>query len=178
MTHVAADTFVSCLASAPRDATRGFRFKSLDGAERFYSFAELEHEAQIRAGKLAALGLGRGDRVALVIADPAEFVLSFVAAAIGGMVPVPIYPRASFKAKNAYENTVAHIVRAAGAKLLLATDAAKTVMEEVLALDVGDVRLAMLGDLEAAEPKPIADPSTIRPDDLCFLQFTSGSTSL
>lgn len=178
MTHVAADTLVSCLAAAPRDPARGFRFKSLHGAERFYSFAELEREAEQRAGKLAGLGLERGDRVALVIADPAEFVLSFIGAAIGGMVPVPIYPRASFKAKNAYENTVAHIVRAAGAKLLLSTEAAKPVMEEVLTLDLSGVRLAMLGELEAATPKPTVDPSLIRPDDLCFLQFTSGSTSL
>jgi fatty-acyl-CoA synthase len=178
MTHVAADTLVSCLAAAPRDPARGFRFKSLDGAERFFSFEELEREAERRAGKLAGLGLQRGDRVALVIADPAEFVLSFLGAAIGGMVPVPIYPRASFKAKNAYEHTVAHIVRAAGAKLLLSTEAAKQVMEEVLELDVGNVKLALLGDLEAATPKPFADASTIRPEDLCFLQFTSGSTSL
>jgi fatty-acyl-CoA synthase len=178
MTHVAADTLVSCLAAAPRDPARGFRFKSLDGGERFYSFADLEREAELRAGKLAALGLERGDRIALVIADPAEFVLSFVGAAIGGMVPVPIYPRASFKAKNAYENTVAHIVRAAGAKLLLSTEAAKPVMEEVLALDLAGVRLAMLSDLAAATPKPILDRAMIRPDDLCFLQFTSGSTSL
>jgi fatty-acyl-CoA synthase len=178
MTHVAADTLVSCLAAAPRDPARGFRFKSLDSAERFFSFEALEREAERRAGKLAGLGLQRGDRVALVIADPAEFVLSFLGAAIGGMVPVPIYPRASFKAKNAYENTVAHIVRAAGAKLLLSTEAAKQVMEEVLELDVGGAKLALLSDLEAATPKPYADRSTIRPEDLCFLQFTSGSTSL
>ncbi|HET6338491.1 MAG TPA: fatty acyl-AMP ligase [Polyangiales bacterium] len=178
MTHVAADTLVSCLASAPRDPARGFTFKSLDGTERFYSFADLEREAELRAGKLAALGVERGDRVALVIADPAEFVLSFIGAAIGGMVPVPIYPRASFKAKNAYENTVAHILKAAGAKLLLSTEGAKPVMEEVLARDLGSVRLAMLEELAAATPKPFADPATIRPDDLCFLQFTSGSTSM
>jgi fatty-acyl-CoA synthase len=178
MTHVAADTLVSCLASAPRDPARGFRFKSLDGGERFFSFADLEREAEVRAHKLAGLGLERGDRIALVIADPAEFVLSFLAAAIGGIVPVPVYPRASFKAKNAYENTVAHIVRAAGAKLILATEAAREVMQEVLALDLAGVRLAMLGDLEAAAPKPIPDPASIRPDDLCFLQFTSGSTSM
>jgi fatty-acyl-CoA synthase len=181
MTHVAADTLVSCLASAPRDPARGFRFKSLDSAERFFSFAELEREAELRASQLLGLGLERGDRIALVIADPAEFVLSFLGAAIGGIVPVPIYPRASFKAKNAYENTVAHIVRAAGAKLILATEPAREVMEEVLALDLAGVRLAMLGDVQAATPTSIpnrADPERIRPDDLCFLQFTSGSTSL
>jgi fatty-acyl-CoA synthase len=178
MTHVAADTLVSCLASAPRDPSRGFRFRSLEGTERYFSFAALEREAEQRAGKFAALGLTRGDRVALVVADPAEFVLSFLAAAIGGMVPVPIYPRASFKAKNAYSDTVAHIVKAAGAKLLLASEAAKPVMDEVLAHDLPGVRLALLGELEAAVTSSDWSRPVLRPDDLCFLQFTSGSTSL
>ena len=59
--------------------------------------------------------------MALVIADPAEFVLSFLAALTAGVVPVPIYPRASFKAKNSYTETVAHILDASGARVLLTT---------------------------------------------------------
>jgi fatty-acyl-CoA synthase len=181
MSLAAPDTLVSCLESrserALRDPSRGFRFKRLDGGERYYSFGDLQVEARERASKLASLGLKQGDSVALVIADPAEFVLSFLAAAIGGMVPVPIYPRASFKAKNAYVETVTHIVRAAGAKLILAAESAKPVMDEVLAHDVGDVRLTLVESLNEISPAPFTPPQ-IRPSDLCFLQFTSGSTSL
>jgi fatty-acyl-CoA synthase len=180
MTLARADTLVTCLADAPRDPARGFHFKSLEGGERFYSFASLLGESERRAAQLAALGLQQGDRVALVIADPAEFVLSFLAAAVGGMVPVPIYPRASFKAKNAYVDTVNHIVRASGAKLLLAAESAKQVMEEVLARDLTGVRLAVLDELHAIQADSAAGKpkEEIRPDDLCFLQFTSGSTSM
>ncbi|HKU44171.1 MAG TPA: fatty acyl-AMP ligase, partial [Polyangiales bacterium] len=180
MTLVGADTLVTCLAAAPRDPARGFHFKNLEGDERFYSFAQLHAEAERRAAQLVSLGLAQGDRVALVIADPAEFVLTFLAAAVGGMVPVPIYPRASFKAKNAYVDTVSHIVRASGAKLLLAAEGAKAVMDEVLTRDLPGVRLALLDELHAA-PADVAlgrPQRPIRPDDLCFLQFTSGSTSL
>lgn len=177
MTASTADTLVTCLANAPRDPERGFRFKALDGTERCYSFAELEREAYVRAARLASLGLAKGDRAALVIADPAEFVLTFLGAAVGGIVPVPIYPRASFKAKNAYVDTVSHIVKAAGAKVLLVAEATKPVMEEVLTRDVGAVRLVVLEQLNTLEV-PVAAKPDLSPDDLCFLQFTSGSTSL
>ena len=180
MTSSRADTLVTCLAAAPSNPERGFHFKNLEGGERFYSFASLLGESERRAAQLAALGVRQGDRVALVIADPAEFVLTFLAAAVGGMVPVPIYPRASFKAKNAYVDTVSHIVRAAGAKLLVAAESAKPVMEEVLARDLSDVRLALLDELHAvqADVRDGKPEREIRPDDLCFLQFTSGSTSM
>ncbi len=175
------DTLVSCLANLPRGEARGFRFRNLlggeDGNERYFPFQELEREAKVRAARLHALGLRKGDRIALVIADPAEFVLSFLGAAVGGIVPVPIYPRASFKAKNAYVETVSHIVKAAGAKVLLLTESSKPVVEEVLQHDTGLSELVVLEEWLTRPVVPTTLP-TIAPEDLCFLQFTSGSTSL
>ncbi|MET0390303.1 MAG: fatty acyl-AMP ligase [Polyangiales bacterium] len=177
MTYSAADTLVSCLASSPRGSTYGFRFRSLDASERFYSFEALEVEAQRRAAQLAQLDLNKGDKLALVIADPAEFVLSFVAAVVAGIVPVPIYPRASFKAKNAYVETVSHILATSGAKWLLTTESTKPVVEEVFQQES---TLARLYTVEQLLQLPVQEPklALIKPSDLCFLQFTSGSTSL
>src|SRR5437868_1252151 len=108
MRYSVADTLVSCLSQTPRGASHGFRFRSLDATERYCPFEDVEVEAHRRAGQLHELELLPGDRLALVIADPAEFVLSFLGAVVAGVVPVPIYPRASFKAKNAYVETVRH----------------------------------------------------------------------
>jgi fatty-acyl-CoA synthase len=173
----AADTLVSCLANTPRGASHGFHFRNVDGAERYYAFDALSAEAERRAGKLQELDLRRGDRLALVIADPAEFVLSFVAAAVAGIVPVPIYPRASFKAKNAYVETVRHIVSASGAKLLLTMDGTRPVIEEVFTEEPGMARVVTTEQL-AQLPERSPQLPKIAPGDLCFLQFTSGSTSL
>jgi fatty-acyl-CoA synthase len=180
MMHSAADTLVSCLAKTPRGGAHGFRFRSLDRPERFYSFESLQAEAEQRAAQLTRLELRQGDRMALVIADPAEFVLSFVAATVAGVVPVPIYPRASFKAKNAYIDTVAHIVKTSGAKVLLTTDATRPVMDEVFAAQPGLARLVTVEQLSElpASSHQLPSPSSIHETDLCFLQFTSGSTSL
>ncbi len=177
MTPFERDTLVSCLSKLPRGDARGFRFRAIDGTDRYYPFEALEREAKARAALLAGLGLRKGDRIALVIADPAEFVLSFLGAAIAGIVPVPIYPRASFKAKNAYVETVGHIVKASGAKALLIMEATKPVVEEVLAHDTGLSRLVILEEL-LQQPAAAFETPAIEPEDLCFLQFTSGSTSM
>jgi len=179
MTYSAADTLVSCLANTPRGTAHGFRFRGLDGqaSERYFSFEAFELAAHKRASQLQQLDLRHGDKLALVVGDPAEFVLSFVSAVVAGVVPVPIYPRASFKAKNAYIDTVSHIVKTAGAKVLLTTETTKPVVEEVFAHNPG---LARLQTIEGLQQIPERDPALpqVAASDLCFLQFTSGSTSL
>lgn len=179
MTTSAADTLVSCLAKTPRGAAHGFRFRSLDAAasERYLPFESLEQEAQRRAAHLQQLGLRQGDRIALVIADPAEFVLSFLAAVVSGAVPVPIYPRASFKAKNAYVETVSHIVETSGSKLLLTTESTKPIIEDVFLQRRTAARLCTVEELKQL-PESTPQLPKVLPSDLCFLQFTSGSTSL
>jgi fatty-acyl-CoA synthase len=89
-------------------------------------------------------------------------------------VPVPIYPQLSFKNVSAYHETVAHISRASGAKMLLTTDAAKPFVEPVAAM-APDLH-AVVGVAELAGSAGGASFSPA-PEDLAFLQFTSGSTS-
>src|SRR5690349_22179963 len=96
------DTLVSALQNVPRREGRGFRFVASDGKEHFYLYEEMWQEANRRAAHFAAMGLRKGDRVALVIPEGHEFVLSFFGATVAGAVPVPIFPRATFKAIDAY----------------------------------------------------------------------------
>src|SRR5688500_14458794 len=97
---------------------RGFRFIAADGGERFFSYEATEGEARGGAALLASLGVETGDRVALVIPEGHDFVLTFLAATIAGAVPVPIFPRATFKATSDYLDTVVHICEASSPKLL------------------------------------------------------------
>ena len=170
-------TLVDALASLPRGEERGFRFRGLDGEEHYHSFSALENEANRRAALLAGLGLRKGDRVALVIADPREFVLTFLGAQMAGIVAVPIYPRAGFKAKNSYVDTVSHIVRASEARMLVTLDATKDIVAEVLQRGTPLERVVVLEELLRERPGAAPSPN-LGPDDLAFLQFTSGSTSM
>lgn len=155
---------------------RGFTFVRPDGSERFCSFAEIDREADKRAAFFHGKGLAKGDRVALVVPDGDEFVLSFLGAIRGGVVPVPIFPQLSFKNVETYHDTVSHIVAASGSKLLVTTDATRSYVDPVLprspSLTSG---LATTAELASA-PQDRVDVA-VDPGDLCFLQFTSGSTS-
>ena len=90
-------TLVQALAELPRREGRGFTFVGTDRVERYFSYEEMWQEALRRAAHLSAMGLEKGDRLALVIPEGHEFVLSFLGATVAGIVPVPIYPRATFK---------------------------------------------------------------------------------
>src|SRR5579863_6916764 len=116
-----APTLVDAVRALVDDRARGFVFVRSDGKERFCSFHEMASEAERRAGHLVARGLRKGDRIALVIPDGDEFVLSFLGALFAGLVPVPIYPHLTFKNIEGYHNTLAHIANASSAVMILTT---------------------------------------------------------
>jgi fatty-acyl-CoA synthase len=164
---------------ASRHESRGFTFVQPNGDERYCSYKGIREDARRRAAHLRSLGLQKGDRLALVIPDGDEFVLSFIGAVYAGIVPVPIFPQLSFKNIDAYHDSLAHIARASGAKRILTTKTTREFVEPVL---------AKAGTLEGVttvdtllEPAPadlaLQNPADVSADDLCFLQFTSGSTS-
>ncbi|HSO32188.1 MAG TPA: fatty acyl-AMP ligase [Labilithrix sp.] len=155
-------------------ADRGFVFVRPDGTERFVPWSELCEQAERRAADLHARGLKKGDRLAIVVPEPDEFVLSFLGAVMGGIVPVPIYPQLSFKNVESYHDTVTHIANASGASMILTTPTTRPYLEPVLP------RAAALKGIVTVD-ELTQDNGTIDvavdPEDLAFLQFTSGSTS-
>ncbi len=159
---------------ADRDQ-RGFVFVRPDGTERFCSFREIGIEAERRAADFHARGLVKGDRLAIAVPDPDEFVLSFLGAVMGGIVPVPISPQLSFKNIESYHDTVAHIANASGAKLLLTTTSTRQFVDPIVPR-APPLRCVVTVDELGKEDHGKVDVR-IDPTDLAFLQFTSGSTS-
>lgn len=155
---------------------RGYVFVRPDGTERSCTFKEIHTLAEKRAAQLHARGLQKGDRVCIAVPDPDEFVLSFLGAVMGGIVPVPISPQLSFKNIEGYHDTIAHIANASGASLLLTTTTTKQYVEPA-APRAKDLRSVVTIDELLATDAPERVDVTIEPNDLAFLQFTSGSTS-
>lgn len=211
-----ASTLVESLRALPKREGRGFRFVTLRDGERFYPYALLEQEAQRRAGLLQRAGFRKGDRLVLLLSEGHEFVLAFLGAVMAGVVPVPMSPRPSFKAKESYRSNLAHVLRASDAKGLLSdrvTDEAVDLQghvgegarhklgdEAVPSVQLLQTETLFGGDLldgdlfrghtrapdaqaqaqaQAQEAQASApyEAVSIEADDLCFLQFTSGSTS-
>ena len=170
-------TLVAALDRLPHGPDRGFRFIGFGSSQRYFSYDALRSEAVRRAGHLQALGLHRGDRVALAVADGPEFVLGFLGAILAGVVPVPLFPPSSARAADRYRDTVAGVVASSGARALLTNEAGRSMLQPALE-KVGCLERILTTEAAFSEEAPAFQAPDIAPGDLCFLQYTSGSTAL
>jgi fatty-acyl-CoA synthase len=157
-------------------ASRGFYFlnEAPDGtvAESYVPFPELLQSIERRAGTLQAAALSKGERVALILPDTREFIVSFLGAILGGIVPVPIYPPAGVVKFERYAAHVGSIVRQSGATAVITTAPLAAALRPTLAAR------AVLLTAEALDLAPgVFRQEAVGFDDIAFLQFTSGSTS-
>jgi fatty-acyl-CoA synthase len=170
-------TLVEALDRLPGGDQRGFRFLTTERQERFYPWEALRAEAHRRAAILAATGLQKGDTVALVCPENHDFVLTFLAASVGGFVPVPIFPGATFKASEHYVDTLEHIVQAARSKVLVCLTKNLDVVTKLKERPSAEKLVVLCADKDFEGVAPPFTPPVVTPEDLCFLQFTSGSTN-
>ena len=171
---------VDAIAACEGVRDRGFTFLNAKGPgeDLVLSFHELGVEIRRRAAHLRAVGLRKGDRVALVVPDGPDFIPLFLGALWAGIVPVPLYPPLSLGKLDVFMESLVGILRIAEPRVL-ATDAriAKVLWGAVgripsieKMVDVKDLALPAPEDANE-ERAPIDDA------DLAFLQFTSGSTA-
>ena len=85
-----AETILDYLEQAGREPDGGVRF--LDRAERdtWFGWAEVRERALAVCGGLREVGLGRGDRVALVFPTGIDFFDAIFGTLLAGAVPVPL----------------------------------------------------------------------------------------
>ena len=169
-------TVGQALDDAAKSTSSGYRFlDEKSEAEPFFSYAGVERATARMGGALQALGLQKGDRVALILPDNTDFVLTFLGAIRAGIVPVPIYPPTGIGKLEGYLENTLHIVQQSGAKVLLTTNEVKLVLGTIQA------RVGSLSKVVAIESirssREELKPAKVGLDDVCFLQFTSGSTS-
>jgi fatty-acyl-CoA synthase len=170
-----ASTLVEALDRLPGGEKRGFRFVTTDRQELYFPYEAMRAEAHRRAAFLAATGLKKNDTVALVCPENHEFVLSFLGASVGGFVPVPIFPGATFKVSDHYVETIDQIMTAARARVVVCVQKNLEILEKVR--ERRPDMVIVVADRDFAGQAPPFSPPVVTPDDLCFLQFTSGSTS-
>src|SRR5271165_4148621 len=127
---------------------------------------------------LQAMGAQRGDKMIIFLSNNEQFLDGFWAAVCGGIVPVPLAVGIS----EEHRHKLLRVARKLG-KPLLYTNAKNLERLEALASQVGESPL--FAELKArsflvesitdiSRPGKLYRPS---PDDLAFIQFSSGSTS-
>ena len=153
---------------------------------RRFSFSELNARANRTAHALAALGVGAGDRVALLLMNGVEYVESFFAIAKLGAIVVPLNWRL-------VADELAFILRDSGATVLVFDPELKEVVADLHgrgadAIAVRDwIQTGGAGDaLSFARPydalqacAPAHEPAVGAGDeDPLYIMYTSGTTGL
>ena len=144
------------------------------------SWNELAERVRRIAGGLAALGVGKGDTVALMLNNRPEFIPIDMAAVSLGAVPFSIYQTSS-------PEQIEYVCSDAGAKVAIIESAFLDTFNkareqlpgiETLVVIDGDGGEQTLDSLEALDPDfdPAESIAAVEPDDLLTLIYTSGTT--
>jgi fatty-acyl-CoA synthase len=155
-------------------SAKGLNFHDMRGTlERPYPYAELRVDALAMAYRLIAAGIGKDDRVALVAQTGPEFAALFCACVYAGAWPVPLPLPTTFGGKENYIEQLGAQLASCDPKLLLYP-------EEIAELGAAAARQqGCIGESWedfALRPAPEAALPQAKPHDICYLQYSSGST--
>ena len=168
-----ADTLNQLLERASGFPETGLRFLDRRERESWASWYEIHRRAAAAGGSLRALGVGAGERVALIYPTGLDFFHAFFGILLAGAVPVPLYPPARFGRRDEYHNRTAAMLRAAGARLVLTSRHLERLLAETIAAARPDLGCRVLDGLPACED---GGEVAVEPSDLALVQFSSGTT--
>jgi long-subunit acyl-CoA synthetase (AMP-forming) len=171
--------FAACVAERP--GAVALRWKDGDGWAEWTWSEYADRACRVAAG-LAALGVGPGDRVVLLMRNRPEFHVADVAALLLGATPISIYNSSApeqiqylvghCRARAAIVEDLEYLGRVTSVRGALPS------LEEIVLID-GDppAGVRTFAELLAAEPVALSEAATVaRPEDLVTVIYTSGTT--
>jgi len=157
------------------DGRRGLNFHDARGTlAQSYTYAELREDALLNARRLVALGIKAGDRIALVAETGPEFAACFFGAVYAGAWPVPLPLPTSFGGREAYVDQLAIQLKSCDPALFLYPDELADFGKD--AADKAGVVARDWNSLDAIDPAAVLELPKASPDDIAYLQYSSGST--
>jgi acetyl-CoA synthetase len=177
--NIASDT-VGLVAAGPCAAQVAIRFEALDGTVADLTYAELDDAVRRLATVFVALGIGRGDRVAIHTDARPETVMAHLACYRIGAIATALSQRYG-------PDTLRHCLRDSDARVLVTEAAAWRpvaalraecpALEHVLVVGAAALGEQAFEDWRSAEPEPGLGLDTAA-EDPALLVYTSGSTGL
>jgi acyl-CoA synthetase (AMP-forming)/AMP-acid ligase II/aryl carrier-like protein len=171
-------TTLNQMLESNRDVDRAVTYVEGESAERRVSFGEVHARALGILHHLQSKGAQRGDKLIIFLSNNEQFLDAFWAAIAGGIVPVPLAVGIS----DEHRHKLLRVARKIGRPLLY-TDAKNLERLQALATEVGETELMAELKSRSLLAESISDISRqaklykAAPDDLAFIQFSSGSTS-
>jgi acyl-CoA synthetase (AMP-forming)/AMP-acid ligase II/aryl carrier-like protein len=161
-----------------RSVERAVTYIDGENSERRVPYGEMYARALGILYHLQALGAQRGDKMIIFLSSNEQFLDGFWAAVCGGIIPVPLAVGIS----DEHRHKLLRVARKLGRPLLY-TDSKNLERLEALAAQVGETAVFSELKSRAFLVESITDisragkPYRPAPDDLAFIQFSSGSTS-
>ncbi len=171
------DTLTAALEYAAA-GTAGFNFYDARGNLRsVLPYRSLKLNAYTSARRLAALGLASGDRVAIIADTTPEFVELFFACRYAGLVPFAMPVPVNLGSHAVYVQQLRGMLEGGQASAALANMDYISFLQEAAE---GSQGLRWVGTPEQLGKLPAPDMALNAndPDEIAYLQFTSGSTRL
>ena len=166
-------TFNDAIDYAARSA-KGLNFHDMRGAlEKVYPYSEMREDALSLAYKMVAAGIGKEDRVALVAETSAEFAALFCACIYAGAWPVPLPLPTTFGGKDSYIDQLSVQLESSDPKILLYPPEIAEMAKAAADKQGCD---GESWDVFAQREGPECDLPKASPDDISYLQYSSGST--
>ncbi len=166
-------TFNDAIDYAAR-SEKGMNFHDMRGQlERVYPYSEMRADAIEMAYRLIAAGIKPKDRVALIAETGPDFTALFCACVYAGAWPVPLPLPTTFGGKDSYIDQLAVQLDSSDPSVLIYPEEIAE-MASAAAAKQGCAGISWQEFGQEAAPE--TDLPKASPDDICYLQYSSGST--
>jgi acyl-CoA synthetase (AMP-forming)/AMP-acid ligase II/acyl carrier protein len=165
------------LLQEARGRDREIRFIDGEDDETIIRFAELWDRALALLGSLQARGMQPGDELVIFSRSNLNFVVAYWAAMLGGIVPVPVAVGISDEHRYKLFRILSQLERGT---LFTEMDLLQRLLDFSKSQGMDDItailesRTALMND---AAPGENGEVYAASPEDIAFIQYSSGSTS-
>lgn len=168
-------TLAEALDYASKGET-GFNFYDSRGRlKEAIPYGELRARARTLARKLLGSGLSRGDRIAAIAETESDFAVVFFACQYSGLVPVALPISLNLGGHEAYVRQLRGLLGASRPAMVVASSELLPFLREA-AEETPWIPTYDMDELDAL-PEADVELHATAPDEVAYLQFTSGSTS-
>ena len=137
-------------------------------------YSDLKRRAMANARRLLSLNLQKGDRVALIAETSVGFVEAFFACQYAGLIAVPLAIPMGVGQRDSYMSKLQGLISSCKPAAIVSSEEWLPLISSV-STDTPDLRILSHADLNALPEKDI-ELTLPAPEDIAYLQYTSGST--
>lgn len=164
------------LDSAQNQKDKGITFIQNDDSEQFLLYDEILQKALLRLGGMQKAGIKKGQYVLLVLNNNLEFVITFWACILGGIIPAPLIYPTSTRALNASLKKLEAVWHVLDEPLILSDSYLKESSHElnrIIGISGMEIEDVLAYDINSEGG--VADLA--EKGSTAYIQFSSGSTN-